>query len=96
MRTTVAAAVLAVAFALPFGASAQTVGVAPPDEVVVMPPSPIDSARNVAAMNGVIDISKIAFYDGNWHVEGRDVGGHHVWMTIDPNTFAVAHLERYD
>jgi hypothetical protein len=47
-------------------------------------------------MNGVIDIRKIEFYDDAWHVEGRDISGHHVWMTVDPHTFAVAHLERYD
>jgi len=82
--------------AAPLGAMAQTVGVAPPGVVVVPPPAPIDQARNTAEMNGVVDIRKIAFYDNAWHVEGRDVGGHHVWMTIDPNTFAVAYLERYD
>jgi len=81
--------------AAPLGAMAQTVGVAPP-EVMVPPPAPIDQARNVAEMNGVVDIRKIDFYDNAWHVEGRDTGGHHVWMTIDPHTFAVAHLERYD
>jgi len=75
---------------------AQTVGVAPPDEVVIMPPSPIDNARNVAAMNGVVDIRKIEFYDEAWHVEGRDLSGHRISMTIDPRTYTIAHLERYD
>jgi hypothetical protein len=82
--------------AAPLGAMAQTVGVAPPDVVVVPPPAPIDQARNVAAMNGVVDIRKIDFYDDAWHVEGRDESGHHVWMTIDPRTYTIAHLERYD
>jgi len=82
--------------AAPLGAMAQTVGVAPPDEVVIMPPSPIDNARNVAAMNGVVDIRKIEFYDEAWHVEGRDLSGHRISMTIDPRTYTIAHLERYD
>ncbi len=82
--------------AAPLGAMAQTVGVAPPEVVVMPPPSPIDNARNIAAMNGVTDIRKIEFYDDNWHVDGRDQAGHHVWMTIDPRTNSVAHLERDD
>lgn len=96
MRTAVtAAAFVAALIAVPC-ANAQTVGVAPPDEIVVPPPAPIDQARNVAAMNGVVDIRKIDFYDDAWHVEGRDVSGHHVSMTIDPRTYTIAHLERYD
>ena len=79
--------------AAPLGAMAQTVGVAPPDVIVV---TPIEQARNVAAMNGVVDIRKISFYDDAWHVEGRDVSGRHVWMTIDPRTYMISHLERYD
>ena len=81
--------------AVPPCASAQTVGVAPPD-LVIAPPSPLDNARNIAMMNGVVDISKIEFYDDNWHVEGRNASGHHVWMTIDPRTNTIAHLARYD
>jgi len=81
--------------AVPPCASAQTVGVAPP-EVVIAPPSPVDNARNIALMNGVVDIRKIEFYDDNWHVEGRDQAGHRVEMTIDPRTNTIAHLERFD
>jgi len=95
MRTSVAAAALLAAVVAVPCASAQTVGVAPPD-VVVEPPSPIDNARNIAEMNGVVDIRKIEFYDDNWHVEGRDQSGHSVSMTIDPRTNTIAHLERYD
>jgi hypothetical protein len=82
--------------AAPLGAMAQTVGVAPPDYVVGPPLSPMDNARNIAETSGVVDIRKIEFYDDKWHVDGRDEGGHHVWMTIDPRTNSVAHLERDD
>ena len=96
MRTSVAAAaLLMVVVAAPF-ASAQTMGVGPPDVVVMPPPSPVDNARNIAMMNGVVDIRKIDFYDDYWHVEGRDQSGHSVSMTIDPRTNTIAHLERYD
>ena len=96
MRTSVAAAALILAVVAVPCANAQTVGVAPPDVVVVPPPAPIDNARNVAAMNGVVDIRKIDFYDDAWHVEGRDLSGHHVSMTIDPRTYTIAYLERWD
>ncbi|HEU5275407.1 MAG TPA: PepSY domain-containing protein [Xanthobacteraceae bacterium] len=90
MRTTVAAAALLMSlFALPASAPAQTVGVAP-DRITV------DEARDVAGMNGVVDIRKIELYDGAWHVDGRDMTGRHVEMTIDPHSGTIAHLERYD
>ena len=96
MRTSVAAAALLAAVVAVPCASAQTVGVGPPDVEVMPPPSPVDNARNIAEMNGVVDIRKIDFYDDNWHVEGRDRSGHNVSMTIDPRTNTIAHLERYD
>jgi hypothetical protein len=89
--------------AVPFGAMAQTLRIAPSDETVgvappavIEPSTPIDDARNIAAMHGVVDIREIELYDDNWHVEGRDQTGHHVEMTIDPRTGTVAHLERFD
>jgi len=95
MRTTFAVTALLLGVcAAPTCAMAQTVGVAPPQEVVIESPLGVDNARNIAVMNGMVDIRKIEFYDSNWHVDGRDAGGHHVWMTIDPRTGTVAHLER--
>jgi hypothetical protein len=90
MRTTLAAAALLMSFfAVPASAPAQTVGLAP-DRITV------DEARDIAGMNGVLDVRKIELYDGAWHVEGRDVVGKHVEMTIDPRSGTIAHLERYD
>ena len=90
MRNRIAAATLVSALiAVPLGAMAQTVGVGPP----VMP---VDQARDIAVMNGVIAIRKIELYDGKWHIEGRDGSGMRVEMQIDPRTGTVAHLERFD
>ena len=75
--------------AAPLGATAQTVGVAPP----VMS---VDDARDIAVMNGVIAIRKIELYDGKWKVEGRDQSGMRVEMQINPRTGEIAHLERFD
>jgi hypothetical protein len=68
---------------------AQTVGSGNPSITV-------DDARDIAAMNGVIIIRKIDFYDGEWHVEGRDRADRHVEMKIDPRSGEVSQLERYD
>jgi hypothetical protein len=88
--------------AVPFGAMAQTVvvpsdetvGAAPP--AVIEPTTPIDEARNIAGMNGVVDISEIERQGDSFHVEGRDRGGRHIEMTIDIRTGTVSHLERFD
>jgi hypothetical protein len=89
--------------AVPFGAMAQTVRVAPADETVgaappamIEPSTPFDDARNIAGMHGVVDISEIERQGETFHVEGRDRSGHHVEMTIDTRTGTVAHLERFD
>ena len=63
---------------------------------MVEPSTPFDDARNIAAMNGVVDISEIERQGDNFHVEGRDRSGHHVEMTVDPRSGTVAHLERFD
>ena len=83
--------------AIPFGAMAQTVRVAPSDETVgvappavVEPSTPFDDARNIAAMHGVVDINEIERQGDSFHVEGRDQTGHHVEMTIDSRTGTVA------
>jgi hypothetical protein len=47
-------------------------------------------------MNGVVAVRKIEFYDGTWHVVGRDVSGRRVEMEVDPRTGTIAHLERFD
>lgn len=75
--------------AAPLGAMAQTVGVGPPTMAV-------DQVRDIAVMNGVVAIRKIEFYDGKWHVEGRDQSGMRVEMQVDPRTGTIAHLERFD
>jgi hypothetical protein len=71
------------------GASAQTYGVGTPLITV-------GEVQDIAAMNGVVAVRKIEFYDGTWHVVGRDVSGRRVEMEIDPRTGAIAHLERFD
>ena len=89
MRSRIALVTLVAAcIAAPLGAMAQTVGVGPP----VMP---VDQARDIAVMNGMIAIRKIEFYDGTWHVAGRDQSGTRVEMQIDPRTGDIAHLERF-
>jgi hypothetical protein len=80
---------LSACIAAPLGAMAQTVGVGPPT-------MPVDQARDIAVMNGMIAIRKIELYDGTWHVAGRDQSGMRVEMQIDPRTGEVAHLERFD
>jgi hypothetical protein len=80
---------LSACIAAPLGALAQTVGVAPPT-------MPVDEVRDIAVMNGMIAIRKIEFYDGAWHVAGRDQSGRRVEMQVDPRTGEVAHLERFD
>ena len=91
MRSTLAAAALLMTFvAAPPGALAQTVGVAPPDRITV------DEARDVAAMNGVVEVRKLEFYDGAWHAEGRDDTGRKVEMTIDPRDGRVTWLDRFN
>ena len=88
--------------AVPLGAMAQTVRVAPPETVGVAPPAviepstPIDHVRNIAGMHGLVDISEIEHQGDTWHVEGRDASGRHVEMTVDAKTGTVAHLERFD
>jgi hypothetical protein len=88
--------------AVPLGAMAQTVRVGPPETVGVGPPAviepstPIDHARNIAGMHGVVDIREIELQGDEWHVEGRDASGRHVEMTIDPRTGSVSHFERFD
>ena len=90
MRTRLATiALMSACIAAPLGATAQTVGVGPPT-------MPVDQARDIAVMNGMIAIRKIELYDGTWHVDGRDQAGRRVEMQIDPRTGAIAHLERYD
>ncbi len=90
MRSTLAAAgLLMTVFAVPASAPAQTVGVAPATITV-------DEARDIAAMNGVVAVRKLELYDGSWHVEGRDVAGKHVEMTIDPRDGRITWLERFD
>ncbi len=101
-RTTLITLVSA-SVAVPLGAMAQTVRIAPSDTTVgvappavIEPSTPIDDARNIAAMHGVVDIKEIELQGDNWHVEGRDQAGHRVEMEIDPRTGTVAHLERFD
>jgi len=90
MRKHIAAITLVSAcIAAPLGAMAQTVGIGPPA-------MPVDQARDVAVMNGMVAIRKIELYDGTWHVNGRDVSGKRVEMQIDPRTGTIAHLERFD
>jgi len=89
MRTRIVTiALMSACIAAPLGAMAQTVGVGPPT-------MPVDQARDIAVMNGVIAIRKIELYDGTWHVEGRDQIGRHVEMQIDPRSGEIAHLERF-
>jgi len=91
MRSTLAAAALLMTFvAAPPGALAQTFGAAPPDRITV------DEARDVAAMNGVVEVRKLEFYDGAWHAEGRDDTGRKVEMTIDPRDGRVTWLDRFN
>jgi len=91
MRSTLAAAALLLTFvAVPPSAPAQTVGAAPPDRITV------DEARDVAAMNGVVEVRKLEFYDDAWHAEGRDETGRHVEMTIDPRDGRVTWLDRFN
>src|ERR1700750_2021467 len=90
MRNRIALVTLVSAcIAAPLGAMAQTVGVGPP----VMP---VDQARDIAVMNGMVAIRKIELYDGKWHIEGRDQSGMRVEMQIHPRTGTIAHLERFD
>ena len=90
MRKRIAAITLVSAcIAAPLGAMAQTVGVGPPT-------MPVDQARDIAVMNGMVAIRKIELYDGTWHVDGRDQSGMRVEMQIDPRTGTIAHLERFD
>jgi hypothetical protein len=90
MRNWIAiAALLSTCLAGAPGASAQTVGVG-------TPLISVGEAQDIAAMNGVVAVRKIEFYDGTWHVVGRDVSGRRVEMEIDPRTGAIAHLERFD
>jgi Peptidase propeptide and YPEB domain len=89
MRKTIGIITLVSAcIATPLGAMAQTVGLGPPT-------MPVDQARDIAVMNGMIAIRKIELYDGTWHVEGRDHSGMRVEMQIDPRSGDVAHLERF-
>jgi hypothetical protein len=91
MRSTLAAAALLMTVvAAPSSAPAQTVGAAPPDRITV------DEARDIAAMNGVVEVRKLEFYDSAWHAEGRDDAGHRVEMTIDPRDGRVTWLDRFD
>ncbi len=53
-------------------------------------------ARDIAAFNGLVAISKIEFDDGLWKVAGRDRSDHRVEMSIDPRTGEIAQLERFD
>ena len=90
-KTIVTAALLLSVLAVPSIASAQTVGVAPaPDYVTV------DEARDIAAMNGVVAITKLEVDDGYWKVKGRDTSGRRVEMEIDQRTGQIAQLERFD
>jgi hypothetical protein len=92
MRTTIAtAALLLTVLAVPPGAPAQTVGVAP-----ATAPVTVDEARDIAAMNGVVAIREIELYDGMWKVRGRDISGHRVEMEIDPRSGEIAQLDRFD
>ena len=95
MRTILAIATLLFSslFAVP-SCGAQPVGVAPPTVMVEPGQLGVDVARNIAVMNGMVDIRKIEFYDSNWHVDGRDASGRHVWMTIDPRSGTIAYLGR--
>ena len=91
MRSTLAAAALLMTVvAVPPSAPAQTVGAAPPDRITV------DEARDIVAMNGVVEVRKLERYDGAWHAEGRDEAGHHVEMTIDQRDGRVTWLDRFD
>lgn len=53
-----------------------------------------DDARDTAAVNGVVNISWLAFYDGRWKIEGRDTQGRYVKMWIDGNTGQIVNLYR--
>jgi Peptidase propeptide and YPEB domain len=90
MRNWIAiAALLSTRLAVAPGASAQTVGVG-------TPLISVGEVQDIAAMNGVVAIRKIEFYDEAWHVVGRDVSGKRVEMEVDPRTGTIAHLERFD
>jgi hypothetical protein len=90
MRNWIAiAALLSTCLAGAPGAVAQTVGVG-------TPLMSVGEAQDIAVMNGVVAIRKIEFYDGSWHVVGRDQAGRRVEMEIDPRSGDIAHLERFD
>lgn len=48
-------------------------------------------ARNV----GVVGINQVQFYDGKWHVQGRDPGGQNIKVDVDPETGAVLYVDRW-
>ena len=106
MRTTVATTALLLAVvAAPASAPAQAADVAPPPPQVFVPAPtvgvapammPVDQARDIAVMNGVIDISRIELDDGMWKVKGHDNAGRRVEMEIDPLSGEIAQLERFD
>jgi hypothetical protein len=90
MRNWIAiAALLSTCLAVAPGAGAQTVGVG-------TPLISVGEVQDIAAMNGVVAIRKIEFYDGAWHVVGRDVSGRRVEMEVDPRTGTIAQLEKFD
>ena len=82
-------ALMLTCFAIPSGAKAQTVGVAPPLITV-------DEARDIALVNGVVSIRKIEFDEGLWKIYGRDEAGRRVEMKVDPRSGQIAQLERFD
>ena len=54
----------------------------------------LDYARKVAAMNGMVAIREIEFYDGRWKIRGKDVAARDLKIEINGRTGMIQSLDR--